>query len=135
VGGGSVQLDGREATVAIFATADKENKNKSTGGEGLLRWVDPSFNGASLTLESVGLNSYVPAAPDTRVVTGFVRANGAGPYPFRLQVVAHDASGQDSVALEVGDAFEGLSATGFSYEAAGPLVTGDLVGTWTSQQP
>lgn len=131
-GGGTVQLDTRQATLAIFATAEKENKNKLTGGTGLLRWFDPNFEGAALTLESVGLNNYrILDRPNARAVTGYVVANGAGPYPFQLEVVAEPAGGQDSVALTVGDAVGFVTEFGFSYTATGPLVTGDLIGTWT----
>ena len=132
-GGGTVRVDERDVTVAVFATAEKENKNKTSGGNGRLRWVDPNFDGEALTLESVGLTAYgpVPGRPNTRAVAGIILANGKGPYPFLLLMDAEPSSGQDTVALTVGDAVGTLSETGFSYTAEGPLVAGDLFGTWT----
>ena len=130
-GGGIVQVESRQVTVALSATSEKENANKSTGAIGLLRWVDPDFQGSPLTLESVTLTNYGPLSgvPNARIVTGFVRANDDGPYPFVLQVVAVDGPG-DTLDLTVGDAVEGSTVSGFSYSARGALTTGDIVGTW-----
>jgi len=134
-GGGAVRLDGRQATVALLLTTEKENQkaDKTTGGKGLFRWVDPDVNGGVLTLESLGLTDYrvVDGQPNTREARGLALANGEGPFRFVVQVVAAEGEG-DSVKLLVGDAADGVSSeTGFNYSAEGPLVAGDLVGTWT----
>ena len=132
-GGGTVQRGDRQVTVALFATVEKVTPNKTFGATGLVRWVDPNLEGTALTLESTGISAYgpVPDQPNTRAVTGYLLVNGRGPYPFRLVVDAEPGSGQDTLALTVGDAVPALSETGFSYSASGPLVSGDLIGTWT----
>lgn len=65
---------------------------------------------------------------------GVVQANGGGSYPFRLLVDVEPAGGQDVLTLDVGDAVQGFSSTGFSYSASGPLVVGDLVDTQAELQ-
>jgi hypothetical protein len=135
VGGGVVQLEGRQATVAVLATDQKENKN--VRATGLLRWVDPDVDGSELILESRGITDYRPVEgqANTRQIRGIVFANGEGPFPFLLQVVAVEGTG-DSVRLVVGDAADEISSdSGFNYTAEGPLVSGDLVGTWTPPAP
>jgi len=44
------------------------------------------------------------------------------------------AGGQDVLTLDVGDAVQGFSSTGFSYSGLGPLVVGDLVDTQAELQ-
>ena len=92
-----------------------------------MRWLDPSVEGG-LTLESVGPIAYTsPEGEDEhlRNVTGIMAINGQDQQPFQLEVF--DAGpgliGQDTVRLTVGDAAD---ASGFSYEAAGTVVGGDL---------
>ena len=134
-GGGAVQLTGRQVTVALLATESKKGK-KPKGATGLLRWVDPDFNGAAVTFEAVGITSYGPVTgqANVREVAGAVQANGAGSYPFRLLVDVEPAGGQDVFTLDIGDAVQGFSSTGFSYSASGPLVVGDLVDTQAELQ-
>ena len=135
-GGGAVQLTGRQATVALLATESKKGKKKQKGATGLLRWVDPDFNGTAVTFESVGITSYGPVSgqANVREIAGAVRANGGESYPFRLLVDVEPAGGQDALTLDVGDAVQGFSSTGFSYSASGPLVVGDLVDTQAALQ-
>jgi hypothetical protein len=130
-GGGVVQVGTREATIAVSATAEKQNKNRTDGAVGIFRWVDPTFPGGGIVLESAGLGDYVILdGPNTRAVTGQVIVNGGAVLPFRLEVTAEPGGGQDTVLLLVGDELTASSEKGFGYSAAGVLVAGDLIGTW-----
>ena len=134
-GSGVVQAADREVVRAVAATSQTLDTGETTTF-GLLRWVDPNWQGTGLTLESNGIGAYgpVPGARATRELFGSVSANGEGHFPFVLRVfdAGSGASGEDTVALLVGDGvLEGGAPTGFAYAAEGTLIAGDLVGTWT----
>jgi hypothetical protein len=128
-GGGVVRTEGGDANLILFAT----ELGGDTAGDaaGFVRWIDSAFEGAGITLESVGAITYfpVPGQDNAREVRGTMQANGSGEHAFVLRVVdaGPDAIGLDSATLLVGDkAVEGGGTTGFGYGATGTLVGGDL---------
>jgi hypothetical protein len=144
VGGGSVRVGGGvEATVTLLATRVADPA--AAGGFGVVgqvAWTDPAWEGAGLSLESVGLASYRPleGVDGGREVAGWMRTDRApGDHPFVLRAVdaGPAGNGTDTVALWVGDAVTEdpdvagrFAATpvpgGFRYRAKGSLVAGDL---------
>ena len=122
-GGGVVRTDTGDVNLVLFATQLANDAPQEAAG--FVRWLDPSVEGG-LTLESVGPIAYTsPEGEDEhlRNVTGIMAVNGQDEQSFQLEVfdAGPDHIGQDTVRLTVGD-----SAAGFSYEAAGTVVGGDL---------
>ena len=103
---------------------------------GSVLWVDAS---AGLTMTSTGVTNYrpleIPSEPgQAREVFGTMRVNGEDAYPFYLLLIdaGPPGSGLDTVRLMVGDGAQTadsappVTGLGFSYAAAGPIVTGDV---------
>jgi hypothetical protein len=103
---------------------------------GHLQWVDPTWRGEGLTLESVEITGYthVPGAePHINEVRGDASLNGTGRYPFLLR--AADAgpagSGQDTLSLLVGFPVADEQATpsmssGLAYAVDATVVAGNI---------
>ncbi len=124
-GGGVVRTEAGDINLVLFATQLADDAAQEAAG--FVRWLDPNAEGG-LTLESVGPIAYTwPEGEEhLRNVTGIMAVNGQDQQPFQLEVF--DAGpgliGQDTVRLTVGDGASGSS--GFTYEAAGTIVGGDL---------
>lgn len=139
-GGGLVQTDGgTEAHLLLLATRTTDPTDaESFLVQGLVRWIDPAWEGATLQLRADQITGYGPTAdvPGGRDVHGWMHTSAVEELvPFFLQVVdaGVPGSGLDTVKLVVGDAVPpeaGSDATapttGFSYTAEGTLVSGDL---------
>jgi hypothetical protein len=139
-GGGLVRTDsGTEGHLLLLATRTPGTTDAETFlVQGLVRWIDPTWEGAELQLEAVQITGYGPTkgVDGGRDVYGWMRASAVKQMvPFFLQVVdaGGPGSGQDTVKLVVGDSVPpeaelGATATaiGFSYTAEGTLVSGDL---------
>ena len=136
VGGGLVEFGESAAHFSFFASRlSFEGENQEVVAGSVL-WVDES---TGLTMSSTSITGYIvpEIQPDqgvSRQILGVMSVNGEGEYPFELEVIDVDmpGSGLDSVVLTVGDgARAGGSATpasglGFTYEAAGSVVSGDI---------
>ena len=121
-GGGVVRTETGDVNLVLFATELADDAPQEAAG--FVRWLDPSAEGG-LTLESVGPIAYTsPAGEENlRNVTGIMAINGQDQQPFQLEVfdAGPELVGQDTVRLTVGD-----GTSGFTYEAAGTVVGGDL---------
>lgn len=123
-GGGVAKLADGEAHFALFAT-----RLQPEGGPlsflGRILWVDRAPSGRTISLESAEIEEYapIPGVPTGRFARGTMRVNGAGSYPFRLEVVdvGPPGSGQDTVSLAVGS-----DVSDFGYTAIGTVATGDI---------
>lgn len=141
-GGGEVRTaDGVAVQLSLIATRTEDTERAGAFFvNGQVRWVEPTWEGVGLTLESTMLASYEPMADieGGREASGWMRTGQRdGDFPFVLRAVhaGSPGSGLDTVALWVGDAVEdivaeafrdGLEPSGFRYHAEGPLVSGDL---------
>ena len=139
-GGGTVEVDGGQATFAVsgsrFALADRDEVLFF----GRVRWSDPGWEGEGLTLESTTIASYAPvegAEEDSRELRGRMTRDGEGDYPFTLLAEGIDRpDASPTVTLAVGAAAEATPTAGtpdpgsddFAYLVeAVPLVAGDLL--------
>jgi hypothetical protein len=138
VGGGLVQFEEHEAHFSLFAsrlTFARKRKEKEAV-VGTVLWVDAL---AGLTMTSTEVTNYrpleIPADQgQAREVFGTMRVSGDDAYPFYLLLIdaGHPGSGLDRVNLTVGDGAQTadgappVTGLGFSYAAAGPIVTGDV---------
>jgi hypothetical protein len=141
VGGGLVALQGgATAHVSIFAT-ESTFPDKRTVVVGSIRWVEA---GTGLSMMSSEVTSYGDwlEMPEGRRIRGTMNVDGAGSYPFVLNVADAGApgSGQDVVTLTVGEdgsptssgtpyAEDGTPTTetdSFHYQVSGLLVIGDI---------
>ena len=126
-GGGVVRTDTGDVNLVLFATQLADDAPQEAAG--FVRWLDPNAEGG-LMLESVGPVAYTWPEGDEhlRNVTGVMSINGQDEQPFRLEVF--DAGpglvGQDTARLAVGNQAAASASSGFSYEASGTLVGGDL---------
>jgi hypothetical protein len=124
-GGGVVRTEAGDATLVLFATQLADDAPQEAAG--FVRWLDPNSEGG-LNLESVGPIAYdwPEGEEHLRNVRGVMSVNGQDEQPFVLEVF--DAGpglvGEDTARLTVGDANGGES--GFSYQAAGTVVGGDI---------
>jgi len=141
-GGGEARTaEGGAVHLSLIATRSEDTERAGAFFvNGQVRWVDQAWEGVGLTLESTMLVSYEPMADieGGREATGWLRTDQRdGDFPFVLRAVhaGSPGSGQDTVALWVGDAVEdivaealreGLEPSGFRYHTEGPLVSGDL---------
>jgi hypothetical protein len=142
-GGGAVRIAGGDAHLALVATRSPAlDAPDLFDVVGQVRWTDPAWEGTGLALESTVVTFYgpLPDVEGAREVIGWMRTDQRpGELPFVLHVVdaGPAGSGEDTAQLWVGDAAladavagGGFGATlepsGFTYEAAGPLVAGDL---------
>lgn len=141
-GGGAVDTGSGEAQVALLATRTQLPGQPATYAiRGQVHWTDPAWEGAGLTLESTVVVDYepLPGVEGGREAAGWMRTGQApGEYPFVLRAIdaGPAGSGQDTVALWVGDAvLDGQVAgsfdptpdpSGFRYQAEGTLVSGAL---------
>jgi hypothetical protein len=123
-GGGVVRTEAGDTTLVLFATQLADDAPQEAAG--FVRWLDPNSEGG-LTLESIGPIAYdwPEGEEHLRNVRGVMAVNGQDEQPFVLEVF--DAGpglvGQDTARIVVGDAGD---ASGFSYEAAGTVVGGDI---------
>lgn len=126
-GGGVVRLASGDANLVVFASRSLTNAAPPSG---VVRWTDPNHNGGTL-LENVGAVLYANVEGDAtaRELRGLMRVNGQGEEPFvlRLSDGNGDDGSRDRCLLRAGDAVSGSTSTGWSYEAEGELVGGDLV--------
>jgi hypothetical protein len=135
-GGGLAHFELSDASFSLAVTRmtfEDENRELVVGS---VLWVDPT---AGLTLSSTRIDAYgdleLPVEQgEGRRIRGLMSVNGADEHPFRLDVIdaGPPGSGLDSLNLIVGaDAGSAPAATpqaagGFSYAAAGPVITGDI---------
>jgi hypothetical protein len=96
---------------------------------GALSWVDPSWPGGGLSLQSAQITSYrrVPGTA-VRELVGLASANGKGKHHFVLRVVDKGTPGleKDTVQLTVdGVTAGGAGGAGATYAASGELAQGD----------
>ena len=121
-----MRTESGDVNLVLFATQLAADAPQEAAG--FVRWLDPNAEGG-LTLESVGPIAYTwpDGEEQLRNVTGVMTVNGGDQQPFQLEVF--DAGpglvGQDTVRLTVG-ATEADDGSGFTYEAAGTVVGGDL---------
>lgn len=132
-----MRLETGAATLALSVSARLDDAGEPTGqGFGLVTWHDP---GADLRLVSIGIDRYAPVGDleGVREIDGLAMVNDAGPYPFvlRVEVLGGDDVGSGAVSLAVGGAARETGEAGISYAAAGNLVAGEIVGTWTIPAP
>jgi hypothetical protein len=138
VGGGLVRFAESEAHFSVFASRlIIPRKRKETEAVlGSVLWVDAS---AGLTMTSTEVTNYrpleIPADQgQAREVFGTMRVTEEDAYPFYLLLIdaGPPGSGRDTVRLTVGDGAQSadsappVTGLGFSYTAAGPIVTGDV---------
>jgi hypothetical protein len=125
-GGGVVRLASGDANLVVFAS---RSVNDAAPPAGVVRWMDPNHEGGVL-MENVGAILYadVEADPQARELRGLLRVNGAGEEPFVLLIsdIGGEEGARDRCRLVAGDAVSGTSASGWSYEAEGDLIGGDL---------
>jgi hypothetical protein len=134
VGGGLVEFEKGEAHFSFFASRLIEEDNQEVI-VGSVIWVDATVG---LTMTSTAVTAYIvpEAQPDqgvTRRIVGTMSVN-EDEYPFQLVVTDVDlpGTGLDTVDLTVGDAVNAgelatpAAGSGFSYVAAGPVVSGDI---------
>jgi hypothetical protein len=148
-GGGAVRTaDAVEAQVALFATRTAlAARPNAFVVQGQVRWTDPTWEGAGLSLESSSVAYYGPLAgvEGGRAATGWMRIDQhPDEFPFLLLAVDAGAPGRgrERVALWVGDAaiedpafddpvfadvpVPAAEPSGFRYRGDGMLVSGDL---------
>jgi hypothetical protein len=125
-GGGVVRTQSGDVNLVLFATQLAADALQEAAG--FVRWLDPNTEGG-LTLESIGpiVYTWPDGEEHLRTVTGVMTVNGGEQHPFQLE--AFDAGpglvGQDTARLTVGDRAAN-DGSGFTYEAAGIVVGGDL---------
>jgi hypothetical protein len=135
VGGGLLQLEQGEANFSLFVSR-LIFSDDTVVVVGSVIWVDEA---AGATLRSTAITEYIvpPEEPEQGVlrrILGTMSVNDEGEYPFEFVVVDADlpGSGKDTVDLNVGDGARTsenatpASDSGFSYMAAGAVVTGDI---------
>ena len=135
-GGGLARFEQGEANFSILASRMTFAEEDPEVVVGRVLWVDDQ---AGHTLRSSMITDYdvsevQPEQGRSRQVLGIMSVNGEGEYPFELVVIDANlpGSGEDRAILKVGDgARTGENATpasglGFSYMAAGTIVTGDI---------
>ncbi|MEZ4561233.1 MAG: hypothetical protein R2853_00645 [Thermomicrobiales bacterium] len=122
-GGGVLRTAAGDVNLVLFATQLAEDAPQQAAG--FVRWMDPNAEGG-LVLESVGPVAYewTEGEEQLRNVSGTMSINGGDQQPFVMQVVdaGPGKANEDSASLRVG----GEGGAGFTYEAAGTLVGGDL---------
>jgi hypothetical protein len=131
-GGGAVSTDAGDAHLSLMATNITSDDPEATAPltVGQVHWWAPVDGGAPILLESTVVEEYGPM-PDNdsgRVIRGLISVNGEGEYPFVVRAIDGGLTGEavDYVEIQVGDAVEGTSGTGFTYAAEGPLTSGDV---------
>jgi hypothetical protein len=132
-GGGVVAVAGGQAAFSLFGTRLIPPPDAPEIVGGVIRWVDLP---TGLTLAATDITRYDVVERDpgeTRRIEGTMSLNGAGSYPFVMEVTDAGApgSGLDTVSFGVGDGVTTTGAAtpaaglGFSYAASG-AVTGDI---------
>lgn len=135
-GGGLAQLEGgaepRLANFGMFASSVQLPEG-ATLVLGAIQWLEA---GTDLQLQSIEVVECIPIPnrSDGAQVRGRMQANGEGDYPFVIRAYdgGRPGSSLDRIEIEVNTeaAREGAagdaSDDGFTYEAAGNLVAGDL---------
>ena len=135
-GGGLVRLEEGRANLSLVATRLILPEDAGEFVVGSVRWV--ASGGPSLASTAVTGYDQLPssAGEEGRRIRGTMSVDGAGDYPFVLDVfdAGPPGSGKDRLVLAVGDAIvpeAGATPTppsddGFGYAAAGMLATGDF---------
>lgn len=126
VGGGVIQTSTGNDQIVLFAS---RTTAPPPAAAGFVRWIDPHAQGGALTLESVGPFTYEEVSADGRRIRGTMQRNGAGTFPFELNVVwsGPTAGSKNTASLAVGDqAIQGGTKSGFGYGATGTVVGGDF---------
>jgi hypothetical protein len=135
-GGGLAQLEGgdgpRLANFGLFASAVQLPEG-TTLVLGAIQWLEA---GTDLQLQSIEVVRCVPIPDrsDGAQISGRMRVNGEGDYPFVIRAYdgGRPGSALDRIEVEVNTeaarelATADLSDDGFTYEATGTLVAGDL---------
>jgi hypothetical protein len=136
VGGGLVRFEQSEAHFSVFASRLIVDEGAQEVVVGRVLWVDAPLG---LTMRSTQVVMYrvfeMPSDQgQARELFGTMRVNDADAYPFSFLMIdaGPSGSGRDTVSLTVGDGARRADSVtpvwglGFSYVAAGPVVTGDL---------
>ncbi len=134
VGGGIIKVLSGDANLLLFAS--HYAKSMSTPAFSKFSWRDPHWEGG-LDLVNSGPIYYPHGTPDSfeRELKGLVTVNGSGEQPFTLRVWSETQTPAsfDSCRIAVGDAVAGVTGSGMTYEAEGPLVGGELLVIHTDQ--
>lgn len=128
-GGGVVQTPTGTAQASFFGNKLTIKGSTQSVTLGALSWLDPSWPGGGLSLQSAQITSYrrVPGTA-VRELVGLASANGQGKHHFVLRVVDKGTPGsaRDTVQLTVdGVAAGGAGGDGGTYAASGELSQGD----------
>lgn len=128
-GGGVVQTATGTAHASFFGNKLTIKGSTQSVTLGALSWVDPSWPGGGLSLQSAQITSYrrVPGTA-VRELVGLASANGKGKHHFVLRVVDKGTPGleKDTVQLTVdGVTAGGAGGAGATYAASGELAQGD----------
>ncbi len=128
-GGGVVQTATGTAQASFFGNKLTIKGSTQSVTLGALSWLDPSWPGGGLSLQSAQITSYrrVPGTA-VRELVGLASANGKGKHHFVLRVVDKGAPGsaRDTVQLTVdGVAAGGAGGGAATYAASGELSQGD----------
>jgi hypothetical protein len=139
VGGGSVQIEQREANFSLFVSRMIFPGDDPEVVVGSIIWVDDA---RQLSLRSTEITEYIvpevePEKGVLRRIFGTMRDDTTqDEYPFELEIVDVDLPGtgkeQDTVVLKVGNGARTSetatpgSGIGFSYSADGTVATGDI---------
>jgi hypothetical protein len=134
-GGGLAQLDAgdgpRLANFGLFASAVQLPEG-TTLVLGAIQWLEA---GTDLQLQSIEVARCVPIPDrsDGAQISGRMRVNGEGDYPFVIRAYdgGQPGSGLDRIEVEVNteaarELTPGAAGDDFTYEATGTLVAGDL---------
>jgi hypothetical protein len=126
-GGGVVRTTAGDINLVLFATQLAPDAPQEAAG--FVRWLDPTAEDG-LVMESVGPIAYdwPEGEEHLRNVRGVMSINGESELPFVLEVfdAGPDLLGQDTARLTVGNAAAEGESSGFSYDAAGTVVGGDI---------
>jgi len=139
VGGGSVQIEQREANFSLFVSRMIFPGDDPEVVVGSIIWVDDA---RQLSLRSTEITEYIvpevePEKGVLRRIFGTMRDDTTqDEYPFELEIVDVDLPGtgkeQDTVVLKVGNGARTSetatpgSGIGFTYVASGTVATGDI---------
>lgn len=140
-GGGTVPTLTGEAQFSLAVFARERGEGTATTISGALQLEDTSGPANPVTMTSDELTSYSAfstSPPNARQVTGWVKVNGSGPYPFLLQVEDTIAIGEAADTFNLvfgeavlpflpGDGDKARDRGGFTSSLRGTVATGDLM--------
>lgn len=135
-GGGLVETADGEAQFSLFGSRLLLEGDDEPTFFGRVQWLDPSWQGRGITLESTEITRYGPPEddPDVRELRGAMSVDGAGSYPFVLRALdaGGPGEGRDTIVLTVGpEAMAGTPsaatpADDFAYAVEATVSAGDL---------